>query len=252
MTVEKEIAFMTSIFGGQEKIRVRRLDECATCTGSGHKPGTKVKTCGTCGGQGVVNNQQRTPFGMFNNVQACHTCRGSGQQVEEYCSPCKGKGTIMETKELTLKIPAGVESGATMRVREGGNAGKRGGRRGDLFVELTVKPDKTFVREGYDILTVQEISYVDAILGTSVKADTVHGKLDLSIPAGTQPGQKLRVKGKGVPKLNTEKCGDAVVTVKVIIPTKVSDKEKELIQKLSEVSRKQSDAGKGFGGPVGK
>ena len=243
--MEKEIDFMTSVFGGQEKVRVRRQIVCSTCTGTGVKPGAKVKTCGTCGGQGAVNNQQHTSFGMFNNVQACSACRGTGQHVEEYCPPCKGKGTTTETQDLTIKIPAGVETGAVLRVKEGGHAGKPGTSRGDLYVQLTVKPDAKFVRDGVDILTVEEISYVDAILGTTIKADTVSGKLDLNIPPGTQPGQKLRVRGKGVPRRNSETRGDAVVTIKVTIPKNISGKEKELVDQLAQVVRKKS--GTGFG-----
>ena len=136
MQVEVEIPFMTAIFGGTEKIKIRRLEECGTCSGSGVKPGAKVSTCSTCGGQGVVNNMQRTPFGVFNNVQTCPNCRGSGQEIEDYCPTCKGKGATFETREVVIRVPAGVEAGVTLRVRDSGNAGKRGGPRGDLFVQV--------------------------------------------------------------------------------------------------------------------
>jgi molecular chaperone DnaJ len=182
--VEVEIPFMTSIFGGSEKIKVRRLEECATCSGSGVKPGAKIKACGPCGGQGVVNNMQRTPFGVFNQVQTCPNCRGSGQEVEEYCPTCRGKGANSETKEVVIKVPAGVESGATLRVRDGGNSGKRGGPRGDLFVQMSVKKDPKFRRDGPDIYTEEEVSYTEAILGTTIKADTVDGKTEVKIPTG--------------------------------------------------------------------
>jgi len=238
INMEKEISFMTSIFGGHEKVRIVRSEECGTCSGSGVKPGAKVKTCKSCNGQGVVNQQQRTPFGMFNNVHTCATCRGTGQEVDEYCGTCRGKGVTSETKDLTLKVPKGVENGATMRVPGGGNAGKRGGRRGDLFVQLTVRPDKRFVRDGSDIYSTQEISYIDAILGATKPAELVDGTLDLNIPAGTQPGQKLRVRGKGAHKLNSEARGDAFVTVKVNIPTKVSTQEKELLDQLAKLMTK--------------
>lgn len=238
VTMEREISFMTSIFGGQEKVRVRRLEECDTCTGTGIKPGAKVKTCGTCGGQGLVNNAQRTPFGLINSVQTCPGCKGSGQEVSEFCAPCKGKGTIMGSKELTVKIPKGVENGAVMRVKEGGSAGKRGGARGDLFLQLNVKPDPRFQREGNDIHATEEISYTDAILGTTIRADVVDGPLSLKVPPGTQPGQRLRVKGKGAHKLNSETRGDAYVTIKVKIPTKLSAREKELVEQLAGSAEK--------------
>merc|ERR1712070_1108428 len=114
---------MTSIFGGQEKIRVRRMEDCNTCSGNGVKPVSKVSTCNTCGGQGVINNMQRTPFGVFNNVQTCPNCRGSGQQIDEYCPKCNGKGATAESKEVSIRVPAGIDAGTNLRVRDAGNAG---------------------------------------------------------------------------------------------------------------------------------
>ena len=250
MQVEVEIPFMTALFGGSEKIKIRRLEECGTCSGSGIKPGAKVNTCSVCGGQGVVNNMQRTPFGVFNNVQTCPNCRGSGQEVEDYCGNCKGKGATFETKEVVLRIPAGVEAGVTLRVRDSGNAGKKGGPRGDLFVQVAVKKDQKFRREGIDIFTNEEISYFDAILGTTINADTVDGKLEVKIPVGTQPDQKIRIRGKGAPKLGSEVRGDAFLTIKVKIPTTISSKEKELIEQIAELSGKEKKGGffSGFGG----
>jgi molecular chaperone DnaJ len=239
LQVDVEIPFMTSVFGGQEKIRVRRLEDCATCTGTGVKPGSKVSTCSTCGGQGVVNNMQRTPFGVFNNVQTCPNCRGSGQQIEEYCPKCSGKGSTAESKEVVIRVPAGIEAGTSLRVRDAGNAGKRGGPRGDLFVQLSVTRDGRFKRDGIDVYTEEEIDYTEAILGTTVKADTLDGKMDVKIPVGTQPEQKLRLKGKGIPKLGSSDVrGDAYITVKVKIPSGVSGKEKELVQELQTITGK--------------
>ena len=252
MQVEVEIPFMTSIFGGSEKIKIRRMEECGTCTGSGVKPGAKVSSCSTCGGQGVVNNMQRTPFGVFNNVQTCPNCRGSGQEIDEYCPTCKGKGATFETRDVMIRVPAGVEAGVTLRVRDTGNAGKRGGPRGDLFVQVAVKRDPRFRRDGIDIYTDEEISYVDAILGATIKADTVDGKMDVKIPPGVQPEQKIRLRGKGAPKIGSETRGDAFMTVKVKIPAGVSGKEKELIEQIAELTNKKSgtssggDGGNGF------
>ena len=236
LQVDIEVPFMTAIFGGQEKVRVRRLEECGTCTGNGIKPGAKARTCSSCGGQGAVNNMQRTPFGVFNNVQTCPNCRGSGQEIDEYCPTCKGKGSNAETKEVVIRVPGGVESGTSLRVRDAGNSGKKGGPRGDLFVQLIVKRDPRFRRDGIDIYTEEEISYTEAILGTTVKAETLDGKMDVKIPTGTQPEQKLRLKGKGVPKLGANEVrGDAYITVKVKIPTGVSGKEKELVEQINEL-----------------
>lgn len=246
--VDIEIPFMTAIFGGQEKIRVRRLEECVTCTGTGVKPGAKTRTCSLCGGQGVVNNMQRTPFGVFNNVQTCPNCRGSGQEIEEYCPTCKGKGSTSESKEVVVKIPAGIEAGTSLRVRDAGNAGKRGGPRGDLYVSLNVKRDPKFKRDGTDIYSEEEISYVEAILGAVIKADTVDGKMEMKIPSGTQPEQKLRLRGKGATKLGTDVRGDAYITVKVKIPTNISGKEKELVEQIAEVTDKKKTGGGFFSG----
>ena len=247
LQVEIDVPFMTAIFGGQEKIKVRRLEECGTCGGSGIKPGAKSKTCSSCSGKGVVNNMQRTPFGVFNNVQTCPTCRGSGQEIEEYCPTCRGKGQVADTKEVAIRIPAGIDSGTSLRVKDSGNAGRRGGPRGDLFVEVRVKKDPKFRREGIDIFTDVEIPYYDAILGATVSADTVDGKTEVKIPAGTQPEQKLRLRGKGATKLGTDFRGDQYITVKVKIPTSVSGKEKELVESISKLGDKKGGIF-GFGG----
>lgn len=237
LQIDIEVPFMTAVFGGQEKIRVRRMEECNTCTGTGVKPGAKVQTCSTCGGQGVVNNMQRTPFGVFNNVQTCPTCRGTGQQIDEYCPKCGGKGSNVESKEVVIRVPAGIESGSSLRVRDAGNAGKRGGPRGDLFVQVSVKRDPRFKRDGVDVYTEEEISYTEAILGTTVKAETLDGKMDVKIPVGTQPEQKLRLRGKGIPKLGASDVrGDAYITVKVKIPTAVGGKEKELVEQIDKIN----------------
>jgi molecular chaperone DnaJ len=243
MQVEVMIPFMTSLFGGSEKIKIRRLEECGTCTGNGIKPGSKVNTCNACRGKGVVNNIQRTPFGDFSDIVSCPNCRGSGQEIEDYCTTCKGKGNTFETKEIVLRIPAGVEAGVTLRVRDSGNAGKKGGPRGDLFVQVAVKNDPKFRREGMDIFTNEEISYFDAILGTTISADTVDGKMEVKIPSGTQPDQKIRIRGKGAPKLGSEVRGDAFLTVKVKIPSNIFGKEKELIEQIAELSGKDRKGG---------
>ena len=194
---------------------------------------------------------QRTPFGVFNNVQTCPSCRGSGQEIDEYCPTCKGKGSTLESKEVVIRVPAGIEAGTSLRVRDAGNAGRKGGPRGDLFVQLSVKRDPKYRREGIDIYTDEEITYTEAILGATVKADTVDGKMDVKIPSGTQPEQKLRLRGKGVPKLGTDTRGDAFITVKVKIPTNVSGKEKELIEEIQNLDKKKgvgSSFFSGFGG----
>ena len=172
----------------------------------------------------------------------------------QYCPSCQGKGSNSENKDVIIRVPPGIEAGTSLRVRDAGNAGKKGGPRGDLFVQLSIKKDPKFKREGSDIYTEEEVSYTEAILGTTVKADTVDGKLDVKIPTGTQPEQKLRLRGKGVPKLGTDTRGDAYITVKVKIPTSVSGKEKELIEELAGLDKKKVGFFSNFvgGGEKGK
>ena len=235
MRVEMEIPFMTAIFGGTENIKIRRLEECKACVGSGKKPFARVNPCGTCSGQGVIEQLRTSPFGgVSKDLQMCPNCRGSGEDVEDYCHVCLGKGSIFETKEVLIHISAGVEAGATLRVRDSGNGGKKGGARGDLFVQLDVKKDPKFRREGIDIYTTEVISCFDAILGTTIIVDTVDGKkIEVNIPMGTQPDQKIMINGKGAPQLGSAVRGRAILTMKVKIPTSISQRERELVEQIA-------------------
>lgn len=228
-----DVPFMTSITGGNQKVFVRRSKDCSTCSGSGVKPGSKVSTCNLCKGSGYVNEVQKSPFGMISQTTVCKKCKGSGQDIEEHCGTCKGKGTISQNDEITIKIPPGIEHETVLRIKGEGHAGKKGGPKGDLYVQVNLKKDPKFDRKGLDIYTEESISYIDAILGTTLTVSTVDGSTDIKIPPGTQPDQKFRIKGKGVPRLNNSGSrGDAFVTVKVKIPTKVNSKEKELLEQI--------------------
>lgn len=243
-----EIDFQTAIFGGEEKVRIRHLEKCDTCEGSGVQPGAKVTTCKTCNGAGVTVQVTRTPLGNFQTQQTCPTCRGTGKQVEEYCRTCSGQGVNSKTKQIKVTIPAGVDDGNKLRVRSEGDAGPNGGPAGDLYIFLKVKPDSKFRREGADIYSDATVSYVDAILGASVKCPVVDGEVSIKVPAGTQPGQVMRLKGNGAPKLgNANQRGDHFVTVKVDIPKNLSKEEEELIQKLKDVREKKQNKGGIFG-----
>lgn len=226
-----EIDFKTAIFGGEEKVRIRHLEKCTTCEGSGVKPGASVSTCRTCNGQGVVMQVTRTPLGNFQTQQTCPNCRGTGQQVEEYCGTCSGQGVVQKTKQIKVTIPAGVEDGNKLRVRGEGDAGPKGGPSGDLYIFLKVKEDSTFRREGPEIYSDTSISYLDAILGASIKVPVVDGEVTIKVPAGTQPGQVMRLKGNGAPRLgNPDSRGDHYVTMDVEIPKSLSKEEEELVQ----------------------
>lgn len=236
-----ELDFKTAVFGGEEKVRIRHLETCGTCTGSGVKPGSKVSTCPTCGGTGVTVTVTRTPLGNFQTQQTCPTCRGTGQRIEEYCGTCGGQGLVQKTKQIKVTIPPGVEDGNKLRVRGEGDAGPNGGPAGDLYIFLKVKPDPKFRREGPEIYSDASVSYLDAILGAEIKCPVVDGEVTIKVPPGTQPGQVMRLKNNGAPRLgNPTVRGDHYVTMSVEIPKEISKEEEDLIRKLKEIREKKA------------
>eukprot|EP00737_Agarophyton_chilense_P002503 gb/GEZJ01002858.1/.p1 GENE.gb/GEZJ01002858.1/~~gb/GEZJ01002858.1/.p1 ORF type:complete len:443 (-),score=51.04 gb/GEZJ01002858.1/:4742-6070(-) len=243
LRLDVDIPFETAVFGAEQKIRFSHLETCSTCSGSGVKPGKKPKSCSSCDGSGSVTQVVRTPLGMFQQTTTCTTCRGTGEVVEEYCGSCGGRGRNQVTKQLQITVPAGVDSGSRLRVRNEGDAGAKGGPPGDLYVVLRVKDSSDFSREGTNIYSKISISYLDAILGRSIPVKTVDGFVDLNISPGTQPGSVQRIDGKGVPKLgNSIVRGDQFVTVNVKIPTRLNGEERKLIQKLDDLT--SGNAGK--------
>lgn len=229
--------FQDAVFGVEKNIEVARLEMCNTCDGSGAKPGTTPSSCSTCGGQGQVMTTARTPLGDFRQVATCPACRGSGE-ISTPCTSCSGDGRVRKSKLISLKVPAGVDSGSRLRVRSEGNAGKRGGPPGDLYVFINVRSDPNLRRDGNNILISTSISYVDAILGTTVKVPTVDGNVDLKIPAGTQPGTTLVMSKRGVPLLGkTNMRGDELVKIQVEIPKRLSSEERKLIEELADLSK---------------
>merc|ERR1712194_237686 len=244
-----ELEFKKAVFGGKEEVRIRHLETCGTCTGSGVKPGSKVSSCNSCNGQGVTMAVTRTPLGNFQTQQTCPECRGTGQKIEEYCGTCSGKGNASKTKQIKVDIPPGVEDGNKLRVRGEGDAGPNGGPPGDLYIFLRVKEDTNFRREGPEIYSEETISYLDAILGNSIKTPVVDGEVTIKVPPGTQPGQVMRLKGNGAPRLgNPEQRGDHYVTVKVDIPKDLSKEEEDLIAQLREIREQKAAATKTGGG----
>lgn len=228
-----QIEFLDAVFGCEKELDCVRLEECDTCTGSGVKAGTRPASCGTCGGQGQVVATVRTPLGNFQQVTACQACGGSGQTFTP-CEKCGGDGRVRRSKRISLRVPAGVDSGSRLRVRGEGNAGRKGGPPGDLYVFVAVKEDPDLKRfESINVSSTVTIPYTQAILGTTQKVRTVDGEVDLKIPAGVQPGATLLMAKRGVPKLGQPNTrGDQYVTVKVTIPKNVSGREKELVEEL--------------------
>ncbi|MEM9087352.1 MAG: molecular chaperone DnaJ [Cyanobacteria bacterium P01_F01_bin.53] len=231
-----KLDFKEAVFGGEKEIRISHLETCETCKGSGAKPGTRPRTCSTCNGAGQVRRATRTPFGIFNQVSACPTCNGSGEVVEERCETCGGSGQNQTNKKLKITVPAGVENGTRLRVSGEGDAGKRNGPAGDLYVYLVVNEDSKFKRDGINILSDLKVSYLQAILGCELDVETVDGSVALQVPSGTQPNTVLSLDGRGVPRLgNPVSRGKHLITVKVDIPTRLKADERDLLIKLAEV-----------------
>ncbi|XP_024980211.1 chaperone protein dnaJ A7A, chloroplastic-like [Cynara cardunculus var. scolymus] len=229
--------FKEAIFGVEKEIEVTRLESCGTCNGSGAKPGTNASKCTTCGGQGQVISSARTPLGVFQQVMTCSSCNGSGE-ISTPCNTCSGDGRVRKSKRISLKVPAGVDAGSRLRVRSEGNAGRKGGPPGDLFVMIDVLSDPVLKRDDTNILYTCKITYIDAILGTTMKVPTVDGMVDLKIPSGTQPGTTLVMAKKGVPVLNKNNMrGDQLVRVQVEIPKRLSGDERKLIEELSNLKK---------------
>lgn len=232
--------FKEAVFGVEKEIEVTRLESCSTCNGSGAKPGTKPTKCSTCGGQGQVVASARTPLGVFQQVMTCSTCNGEGE-ISTSCNTCGGDGRVRKSKRISLKVPAGVDAGSRLRVRSEGNAGRKGGPPGDLFVTIDVLPDPVLRRDDNNILYTCKVSYIDAILGTTTKVPTVDGMVDLKIPSGTQPGTTLVMAKKGVPMLNKRNMrGDQLVKVQVEIPKRLSGEERKLIEELASLKKEKA------------
>lgn len=213
-----------------------RESTCGTCSGSGAKPGTSPVTCGRCHGAGVINVDTQTPLGMMRRQVTCDVCHGSGKEIKEPCHTCHGTGHEKKTHKVSVKIPAGVETGQQIRLQGQGEAGFNGGPYGDLFVVLNVLPSKKFERNGSTIYYDLNISFVQAALGDTVDIPTVHGDVEMSIPAGTQTGKTFRLKGKGAPKLRGAGQGDQHVTITVVTPTKLNHEQKEALQAFAKAS----------------
>lgn len=225
--------------GFEAKFNLNREETCPTCNGSGAKSGTSPKSCKGCGGSGQVRSQRSTPFGAFTTVTTCPKCRGEGAVIDIPCTSCSGLGKRAKTEKISLKIPAGVDTGTHLRVGGKGNAGERGGPPGDLYVLINVKPHPVFHRQNSDIFLEVPISYSSAVLGDEVEVPTLNGKVKLKIPAGTQPGTVFRMRGKGVKHLNGRGHGDQQVKVTIRVPEKPSQEERILVERLGEIEKNE-------------
>jgi len=236
------ITFQDAVTGVEKELELNLKDECTTCHGSGAKPGSSAETCSKCGGKGQVVYTQQSLFGMVRNVQACPDCRGTGKIIKEKCADCYGAGYINKKKKIQVSIPAGIDNGQSIRIRDKGEPGSNGGERGDLLVEVTVSRHPIFQRQDYDIYSTAPISFAQAAIGGDVRINTVDGDVIYTVKAGTQTDTKVRLRGKGVPTLrNKQVRGDHYVTLVVQVPTKLSNEEKELLQKFDDAMTNKKD-----------
>ncbi len=226
-----EVSFEDAIFGTEVPLSMNIDDTCSHCKGTTVEPGHSLKTCPTCQGSGQTVTVARTIFGNIQQAVVCRECKGTGKIPEKVCSVCHGKGTERKTQKITLKVPAGIDDGAVIRLRDHGEA-TANGPKGDLYVNVRVKPHKKFTREGDLILSLEHIDMVDAALGTEIDVETVDGGVRMKIPAGTQSGTDFKLSNHGVPHLQGDGRGSHIVTIIVDTPAKLSKRQKELLEEF--------------------
>lgn len=228
------LKFEEAVFGVEKTVKFNREDSCSTCAGTGAKPGTKPETCSKCHGQGTINVERQTPLGRVMTRQTCDQCGGAGQTIKDPCNDCHGTGRIKKKHAVKVNVPAGVEDGQQMRLAGQGEAGINGGPYGDLYVVFHVEESDLYDRDGSEIYYDLPLSFVQAALGDELEVPTVHGKVKLKIPAGTQTGTTFRLRGKGAPKLRGSGNGDQQVSVKIITPKNLSDAQKRALREFAE------------------
>ena len=233
-----EIAFDEAVFGTEVKLKLNLDSVCEHCKGTTAEPGHELKTCETCKGHGQVTRAVRTVFGNIQQQTICPECHGKGKIPEKQCTVCKGKGTKRTTQTVPLKVPAGIDDGATIRLREHGEASASGAK-GDLYIHVRVKPHKHFTREGTLILSEEHVSMVDAALGTEIDVDTVDGEVRMKVPAGTQSGTDFKLSGHGVSSPRGGARGAQIVTIIVDIPRKLTKEQQEILEKFKKTAGKK-------------
>jgi molecular chaperone DnaJ len=235
-----EISFEQAIFGTEVALNLNIEDICEHCKGTMTEPGYELKKCDECKGSGQITRVTRTIFGNIQQATTCPKCGGRGQIPEKECTVCRGRGTKRTNQTINIKIPAGIDDGATIRLREQGEA-LAGGHKGDLYVNVRVKPHKKFTREGDLILSSEHVTMIDAALGTEIEVDTVDGPVTMKVPIGTQSGTDFKLSGHGVPRLSGGLRGAHIVTVLVDTPTKLSSKQKSLLEQFKKESGKKGN-----------
>ena len=236
------ITFEEACFGTEKELDLPLQDECESCHGTGAKAGTTPETCSKCGGKGQVVYTQQSLFGMVRNVQTCPDCRGTGKIIRDKCPDCHGSGYITRKRKISVTVPAGIDNGQSIRIREKGDPGVNGGPRGDLLVEVAVSRHPIFQRQGIDIYSSAPITFAQAALGGDVRIKTVDGEVEYTVKPGTQTDTRIRLRGKGVPSLRNKSIrGDQDVTLVVQVPTKMNGEQKELLKKFDEAMYGKSE-----------
>ena len=228
------ITFEEAAFGCKKEVSVSRIEQCSSCSGSGAAKGTSPETCPTCNGSGTVRTQQRTPFGVFQSQTSCSNCGGKGKVIKNPCSSCNGSGFNRVSKKLNVNIPAGIADGQTVVLSGQGDAGRNGGQNGDVLVDVSIKKHAIFSREGTNIYCDVPITFSEAVLGATIDVPTLEGKVDYSIPEGTQTGTVFKLKGKGITEIRSTRRGDLVFRVVVEVPKNLNKQQKELLKAFAD------------------
>jgi molecular chaperone DnaJ len=229
-----EIDLGEAAHGVKREVPFEAAVTCRCCGGDGAEPGTEITTCPTCNGSGRLQQVTRSVFGEFVRTQTCPTCSGSGRRIEQPCSECRGAGRVVEERTLTVEIPPGIHHGQRIRLTGEGHAGLVGGRAGDAYVEVRIRPDERFVREGDDIYATVDLTFTQAALGATVAIPTLDGEEDLELPPGTQPGEIVVLRGRGMPVLQRRGRGDQRILVNVLVPRRLSDEQRRLLREFDE------------------
>ncbi|MBQ2627591.1 MAG: molecular chaperone DnaJ [Eubacterium sp.] len=225
------LTFEEAVFGCEKELELTLKDTCKTCGGSGAKPGTSPETCKTCGGSGQVRRTQQSLFGMVQNIETCPDCRGTGRIIKDKCADCGGTGYTSSRKKIQVSVPAGIDHGQSIRIRDKGEPGRNGGPRGDLLVEVSVAQHPIFQRDGVNIFSTAPMTYAQAALGGDIRIDTVDGPVVYTVKPGTATDTRIRLRGKGVPSLRSKSVrGDQYVTLVVQVPTDLNEEAKEALR----------------------
>ncbi len=246
LRVRLNITFEEAAFGCEKEINVGRVEQCPDCKGTGCAPGTTPEVCPDCKGTGSVRTTQRTPFGMVQTSGACKKCGGRGKIIHQPCPRCGGRGAVRKNQTIKVKIPAGIDDGQTLNLRGKGNAGLDGGPAGDLLITVFVKPHPLFERDGNSVLMEMPVSFAQAALGAEIEVPTIDGRVKLTIPEGTQPGSVFRLRGKGIPYLQSKGNGrgDQFVTITVTVPKNMTAEQKERLRAYAEVMNESVSEGR--------